>query len=66
MLEIERNQTSIENNPMKTLFLAVIAMISLSTPLMAVSDPVSVPDGGVTVAMLAVAVGGLVLLRRKM
>lgn len=51
---------------MKTLFLAVIAMISLSTPLMAAADPVSVPDGGVTVAMLAVAVGGLVLLRRKM
>lgn len=51
---------------MQTLFLAVAAMISLSTPLMAATDPVNVPDGGITVAMLAVAVGGLVLLRRKM
>ena len=51
---------------MHTLFLAFIAMFGLSTPLMAVADPVNVPDGGITVAMLAVAVGGLVLLRRKM
>lgn len=65
-LEIERSQTPIETNPMQTLFLAAIAMIGFSTPLMAMAEPVNVPDGGITVAMLSVAVGGLILLRRKM
>ena len=48
------------------LFLAAIAMFALSTPLMASTLSVNVPDGGVTAGMLAVALGGLVLLRRKL
>lgn len=50
---------------MRKLFLAAMAVVSLTSPLMASTDPVNVPDGGVTAAMLAVAIGSLALLRRK-
>ena len=51
---------------MQKLFLAALAIVSFTSPLMASTDPVNVPDGGVTAAMLAVAVGSLALLRRKL
>lgn len=49
----------------QSLYIAVAALVILSSPAHAVAEPVSVPDGGITVAMLSLAVGGLVLLRRK-
>lgn len=50
---------------MRIIYTFAAALVVLTSPAMAVADPVKVPDGGLTVAMLSMAVGGLVLLRRK-
>lgn len=49
-----------------TIYTIMAAMAVLATEAHAVAVPVNVPDGGLTVSMLSVAVGGLLLLRRKM
>ena len=55
-----------QNQMKTTIYTIMAAMAVLVTEAHAVSVPVNVPDGGLTVSMLSVAVGGLFLLRRKM
>ena len=50
----------------RVLYVAAMAFAVLTSTAQAVTDPVNVPEGGVTVALLSMAVGGLVLLHRKL
>ncbi len=48
-----------------TLYTVLAAVTVLTTNAHAIADPVNVPDGGLTVSMLSIAVGGLFLVHRK-
>ena len=55
------------HNKMKaTLYTVLAAVTVLTTNAHAIADPVNVPDGGLTVSMLSIAVGGLFVVHRKM
>jgi len=47
-----------------TLYTVLAAVTVLTTNAHAIADPIKVPDGGMTVSMLSMAVGGLFLVRR--